>query len=154
MKSFRIFPIITAGLGGISPYLVTLSKNLVAAAPHTNVHFSDLIDFEYFAGLALIALIGATVALAFKETDLKKAFILGIGAPALIASTFRDSEQKTTSMAFPNLTTAAYADELPSPSASPSLTSQQYVHIEIQSPIPVTARFFDRKPRYRSNSTR
>src|ERR1700742_2187736 len=116
--SKRVNIIIAAALGGISPYLVTLAKSLVQATPHSNVHFADLLSSEYAVGLMLIALIGAMVGLLFKETDVKKAFVLGIGAPALISTTFTNAEKKV-GMAFPDLISSAYADTV-SASATPS----------------------------------
>jgi hypothetical protein len=143
----RPFTLIAAALGGISPYLVTLAKSLVAATPHTNIHFTDLINPEYFVGLILIALIGGVVALFFQETDLRKAFVLGIGAPALISSTFNSAQSSTntststpsptpTAMVFPNLITSVYASE---PPAAPA--SEPSININLQSPIPVIVHF-------------
>jgi hypothetical protein len=136
--------LMAAAVGGIAPYMVTLAKGLITAPP--TKHISDYVSVAYVVGLILIALIGAAVGLLFQEADLKKAFVLGIGAPALISSTYNSAESSTnpetgtpsptpTVMVFPNLITSAYAEPSVDPASEPS------ININLQSPIPITVHF-------------
>lgn len=72
--------IVLAGLGGLMPTICKLAATYVtnpeAALPQWNLFF----------GLGLFFFIGAILAYAFTETDLRRAFILGIAAPAIITN--------------------------------------------------------------------
>ncbi len=63
--------------GGMSPKLIELVPRLFA-----NVYPSG----GTFLGLLLLALIGGVVVRVYKELDLKKALVLGAGAPAILAT--------------------------------------------------------------------
>ena len=70
---------LAAGIGGIAPNLVNLAQGFTGDAPY-------LPGFIYYVGVAIFFGLGASVALIFAETDHRKAFILGISLPALIAA--------------------------------------------------------------------
>jgi len=75
MKKLPIF--IAASFGGISPNLLRLAVSLMKEE-------AELPGLTYALGLLIFALMGGIVAYIWEETDLKKAFYLGIGLPALI----------------------------------------------------------------------
>src|SRR5208282_9834 len=112
-------PLLAAAIGGISPYLVTLAGKFLTST--ANQHFSDFVTPLFFAGLVILALIGAAVSFFLQETDLKKAFVLGISAPALITSTVKSANSSGNGMTLvlPNFITTAYAQN---PAASVSQT--------------------------------
>lgn len=142
-------PLIASAIGGICPYLVTLARNLVTSK--STQHFSDFnVSWLFFVGLILLALIGVAVSFLFQETDLRKAFVLGISAPALISNTLNSAESsgKGLTMVLPNLVTTAYAQKAegsPESTASPVLgpVFGRAVNVTLQSPVPVHAEFFD-----------
>jgi len=137
-------PLLAAAIGGISPYLVTLAGKFLTST--ANQHFSDFVTPLFFAGLVILALIGAAVSFFLQETDLKKAFVLGISAPALITSTVKSANSSGNGMTLvlPNFITTAYAQN---PAASVSQTGNpifgRTVAITLQSPIPVNVEFLD-----------
>lgn len=70
---------LTAGFGGISPNVLKIAlaltgKNKVDAS----------VDLGYGIGLLLFAILGAGVALIWRETDFRRAFYLGLGLPSLM----------------------------------------------------------------------
>lgn len=69
--------------GGLAPFLLNLAHTLTEASPTDGVTVTPSVG--YFIGLVIFGVIGSFVAYAFKETDLKKAFFLGISAPAMIS---------------------------------------------------------------------
>ncbi len=69
--------LLSAAFGGISPNLFRLAVNLTQ--PN-----AELPQPTYFLGLLIFALMGAGVAYIWEETNLKKAFYLGLGLPAFI----------------------------------------------------------------------
>jgi|GEM_PF-2916044 len=75
MKKLPIF--IAAAFGGISPNLLRLAVSLMKEE-------AELPGITYALGLLIFAVMGGVVAYIWEETDLKKAFYLGIGLPALI----------------------------------------------------------------------
>lgn len=75
MKKLPIF--IAAAFGGISPNLLRLAVSLMKEE-------AELPGVTYALGLLIFAMMGGVVAYIWEETDLKKAFYLGIGLPALI----------------------------------------------------------------------
>jgi hypothetical protein len=76
--------LIAGAIGGMCPCLITLGKVCTTITP--GQHFVDVVSPWFFAGILVYAVLGLTVAFFFTEPDAKKAFVLGISAPALIAS--------------------------------------------------------------------
>ena len=74
MKKLSV--LISAAFGGISPNLLNLGISLTKGG--------TLPEWTYIIGLMVFAILGAGVAAVWKETDLKRAFYLGIGLPTLI----------------------------------------------------------------------
>ena len=142
-------PLIASAIGGMSPYLVSLAKNFITSKP--SQHFSDFVSPLFFVGLLLLALIGATVAFLLQETDLKKAFVLGISAPALISSTLSNAESsgKGLAIAFPNLVVTAHAQNIEPPGRLPAgQPSGRSLQIDLDSPVPVNIRLYGEKGNY------
>ena len=69
--------LLSASFGGISPNLFRLATTLTQEG-------GELPGLTYLIGLAIFAGMGLMVALIWGETDVKKAFYLGIGLPAFI----------------------------------------------------------------------
>jgi len=137
-------PLIAAGIGGISPYLVTLARDLVTSK--ATQHFSDFVSPLFFVGLLLLALIGAAVCFLLQEADLKKAFVLGISAPALITSTLTSANSSGNGIAhfLPGFITSAYAQRPADPdSATGTPVFGRTVNLNLQSPVPVNVKFLD-----------
>lgn len=67
-----------AALGGMAPTLVKQARIIADGGP--------LPRPAILVALVIYLTLGGCIALIFKETDLKKAFFLGIGVPALIVS--------------------------------------------------------------------
>jgi hypothetical protein len=77
----RITAVFTGFVGGMAPLLITVAHQLVEqtpGVPQKNVG-------QMIAGMLLFAAIGAFVVFAVGELELIKAFIQGIGAPAMIS---------------------------------------------------------------------
>ncbi len=70
-----------AGFGGIMPTLSKFGAALVADPT------SPMPAFGFLVGLGIYFLIGSIMSYAFAERNLKQAFLAGIAAPAIIAST-------------------------------------------------------------------
>lgn len=72
--------ILVAGIGGMAPNLakvgLDLVENLKQPAP----------EMKLYIGLVFLFICGAVVAIAFSETSIRKAFVLGISAPGLITN--------------------------------------------------------------------
>ncbi|MGJ7488226.1 hypothetical protein ACSFA2_23380 [Variovorax sp. LT2P21] len=68
-----------AGTGGVAPSLIHLAQGFIALNP-------DVPGVFYFFGVLIFFFLGALVAFFFAETSAKKAFFLGIGLPALVAT--------------------------------------------------------------------
>lgn len=68
---------LAGAFGGMSPKLVDLVPKLFA---------NEYPSTGYYIGLILLGIFGLVTVLIYKEIDLKKALVLGIGAPALISS--------------------------------------------------------------------
>jgi hypothetical protein len=71
---------LAGAFGGIAPNLLRMAISLTAAQ-HKQVT-DDL--SSYLLGMAVLAIIGGVVTVAWKETDLKKAVLLGVGLPSLL----------------------------------------------------------------------
>jgi hypothetical protein len=111
---------IASGTGGIAPSLMHLAQGFVKQNP-------DVPGLFYYFGVMIFFALGAVVALLFAETNAKKAFFLGIGLPALIATAQSQGTDKTVSL---NLIPSAYAQQantLSAPSVAASAPPLQQV---------------------------
>ena len=104
--------IILAGVGGIIPTVSRLASTYVTD-PSTPMPEPGL----YF-GLLLFFMIGAVLAFAFSETNIRQAFILGVCAPGIITNIvagFNDanSSKKTTLNVAPFISSAYAQDNMP-----------------------------------------
>jgi type II secretory pathway pseudopilin PulG len=140
----KLVPFLAGGVGGLCPYVIVVAKAFMTSKATT--HFSDIISPWYYIGVMLLALIGAVVCLLFQEVDLRKAFVLGISAPALISNTLSNAEGSKnglTAWALPNLITAAYAQNITTPATTPvaSPVFGRYLDIALQTPVPINAEF-------------
>lgn len=79
-KRATIECLIIGGIGGTMPTLTRLGAALVSESDPSLPHPTFLI------GLAIYFVIGAVLVYAFTETSVKRAFLAGIAAPALIAN--------------------------------------------------------------------
>ncbi len=70
------------GFGGVAPNLFRLASSLTRG--------DGMPELTYFMGMMLFASIGAGTALAFGETDTRKAMFLGLGLPAMFQSAAQD----------------------------------------------------------------
>lgn len=68
--------IVAAALGGIAPNMINLAILLTSDG--------ELPEYTYYLGLLIFLLMGAAVGFFWQETNLKRAFCLGISLPALI----------------------------------------------------------------------
>jgi hypothetical protein len=108
--------------------------------------FSAFVSPLFFVGLLLLALIGAAVCFLLQEADLKKAFVLGISAPALITSTLTSANSSGNGIAhfLPGFITSAYAQKPADPdSATGTPVFGRTVNLNLQSPVPVNVKFLD-----------
>lgn len=99
---------LAAGIGGMASVLIQLAHNLVS-----NEGFNGGIG--YLGGLAIFFGLGASVAIFYSETNAQKAFLLGIGLPALIATgqTVRQTGEPLRSVV--DIFPAAHAQTIPTP---------------------------------------
>ena len=70
---------LAAGVGGVAPSLIHLAQGFIRPTPEVPGPF-------YFVGVGIFFGLGALVAFVFAETNARKAFFLGIGLPALVAT--------------------------------------------------------------------
>jgi hypothetical protein len=109
----RIVAALAAGTGGISPNLLHVAQSMVKQVP-------DALPGPLFLGGMLIFFImGGAVALFFGENIPKKAFVLGIGLPALITTL---QAQHGPKVGLVDLIPSAYAQQAVQP-ASPQAQS-------------------------------
>jgi hypothetical protein len=85
--SKKLYPILAAAFGGISPNLLSLGIMLTGKQP-------EMPELTYILGLLIFAFMGAMMAIIWKEKDLKKAFYLGIGLPALIQTSISNISEE------------------------------------------------------------
>lgn len=106
---------LAAGTGGIAPSLVHLAQGFIKQDPSVPGLF-------YFVGVGIFFALGAIVAFVFAETNARKAFFLGIGLPALVATAQTQGLPKSIASA---LIPSAYAQAiaLPSPLPRPATSS-------------------------------
>ena len=95
---------LAAGFGGIAPNVFRVASELMGGrgAP----------EASYVIGVLIFMGIGAATALAFGETDSKKAFFLGLGLPAMFQSAAQDVSTAAARLEF---SPVAYAAELEEP---------------------------------------
>lgn len=105
----KLFVAIAAGTGGIAPNLIHLGQGMLQQLP------TAIPGLMYFGGMSIFFGLGAMVAMFFAETNARKAFLLGIGLPALIATAQNHPGRKVGLM---DLFPTAYAQ---SPAAIPSI---------------------------------
>lgn len=101
----RISVALAAGFGGVAPNVFRLATKMTAGdgAP----------EISYLIGMLIFAAMGAAVALAFEERELKKAFFLGLGLPAMFQSGVNDISSAANSAWL--VTPAVYASESEQP---------------------------------------
>jgi len=104
-----------AGSGGIAPSLVHLAQGFVQANP-------DIPGFFYFVGVAIFFVLGSLVAFFFAETQAKKAFFLGIGLPAIVATAQLPASGK---VAQASIIPTAHAQASAAPAAAASAAAAQ-----------------------------
>lgn len=107
--------IIFAGLGGTMPTLCRLASTY-ATDPGANPP-----GLGVYIGLLLFFAIGSILAGAFSESDLKKAFIIGVSAPGIItniASGVSDASSDQAKL-YNGIVNTAYAAEVPVPNSLP-----------------------------------
>jgi hypothetical protein len=71
--------IFAGAVGGVAPNLLRLVVHYSSPSPQ-----SIIINAPYFLALAGLAVLGGVVVWIFQETDLKRAFYVGIGLPSLL----------------------------------------------------------------------
>jgi hypothetical protein len=72
--------ILLAGFGAIAPTMFKLANSFISN-PTTPAP-----QFVYYVGIVIVYFFGACIARAFKETNTKKAFLLGLSLPGIISS--------------------------------------------------------------------
>lgn len=78
----KLFVGFAAAFGGVAPNVFRVATRLTGGA--------DLPGLSYLIGMLMFAAMGACTALFFEETELKKAFFLGLGLPAMFQSGVND----------------------------------------------------------------
>lgn len=109
---------IAAGTGGIAPSLVYLAQGFIKE----NLNVPGII---FFVGVAIFFILGAMVAIFFDEKEAKKAFFLGIGLPALIATAQTQEQGKINKFTSINFISSAYAQESMAPSSATKKIQQE-----------------------------
>jgi hypothetical protein len=75
-----ILTLLAGFAGGLAPFAINRAEALVG-----NPELKVKPSLSYIIGMLIFGVIGAVVAALFRELDLKKAFFLGISAPAMIS---------------------------------------------------------------------
>jgi hypothetical protein len=141
--------LLAGAAGGMAPFIITLGKTLTTLSPKE--HFVDAISPWYFLGVILFAVLGLGIVFFFSEPDIKKSFVLGISAPALISS-FLASPAGSTQM--PQASTTTEHAGIASLSVSsgfrfvvlPVADAQtREVNVSNQSSLVITANFYDQQ---------
>jgi hypothetical protein len=118
--------------GGLAPFAINLAQALVG-----NSQLTIKPSVGYIIGMLIFGIIGGVVAALFREVDLRKAFFLGISAPAMISLAAKSDSgaSKANSTA---LTPSSGAH------VSFSLVSSAYAQQESRSsPQPIDGRILD-----------
>jgi hypothetical protein len=140
--------LLAGAAGGMSPFLITLGKTLTTISPKE--HFVDVVSPWYFLGVILFAVLGLGIVFFFSEPDIKKSFVLGISAPALISSLLASPGGSTQT---PQASTIAEHAGVASMSVSgfmfvvvPVADAQtREVNVSNQSSVVITANFYDQQ---------
>jgi hypothetical protein len=123
--------ILAGAFGGIAPNLLRVAISLTATQ-HKSVTDDPAL---YILGMIVLAVLGGAVALAWKETDLRKAVLLGVGLPSLLQIAGLESSrpasgpsgkpptQTAISFSVP-LVSSAYAQTSAPVTTSPSFTGR------------------------------
>ena len=100
--------ILIGAFGGISTNLFRLAVNWVQGV-------SDIPEVTYWLGLILFAILGGIMVAIWKETDLKKAFYIGIGLPAIFQIGIGEInlDEQTSDFGSGFFVMEAYAETLP-----------------------------------------
>jgi hypothetical protein len=139
--------LLAGAAGGMSPFLITLGKTLTTIPPKE--HFVDVVSPWFFLGVILFAVLGLGIVFFFSEPDIKKSFVLGISAPALISSILASPGGSTQTQASTTTEHAGVASISGSgfmlvvlPVAD---TQTREVSVSNQSSVVITANFFDQQ---------
>lgn len=140
--------------GGLLPTLLVIGTQL-AKSNTTKID----IGLGIILGGMILGIIGGIVAWAFSETDRRKAFTMGVSAPALLASLITSASNntnppidasKTASMngAFSLISSAraqSVAPELPTINQSQTSIPNRSISLENNDALPITAELLDEK---------
>ena len=140
--------LLAGAAGGMAPFIITLGKTLTTLTPRE--HFVDVISPWYFLGVILFAVLGLGVVFFFSEPDIKKSFVLGISAPALISSFLASPAGSSQT---PQASTTSEHAGVASMSTSDLMfvvlpaadTQMRDVNVDNQSAIVITANFYDQQ---------
>ena len=148
--------LLAGAAGGMAPFIITLGKTLTTLTPKE--HFVDVISPWYFLGVILFAILGLGIVFFFSEPDIKKSFVLGISAPALISS-FLASPAGSTQMPQASATTEHPGiASLSTPGRFMFVgltmidTQTREVNVSNQSAVVITANFYDQQANLVSSS--
>jgi hypothetical protein len=140
--------LLAGAAGGMAPFIITLGKTLTTLSPKE--HFVDVISPWFFLGVILFAVLGLGIVFFFSEPDIKKSFVLGISAPALISSFLASPVGSTQA---PQASTTPERAGIASVSA-PGFrfvvlpvadTQTREVKVSNQSSVVITANFYDQQ---------
>jgi hypothetical protein len=132
----RIVAVLMGFVGGVAPLLITVANQLVNQPP--NLPQKNAI--QMILGMFLFAAAGAIVVFAVGELEPLKAFIQGIGAPAMIAVAWQQADAKKTTSNW-NLLPQAYAQ---GPSSTATSIPGRVLEIRPKGDIhTLTVEFFD-----------
>jgi hypothetical protein len=140
--------LLAGAAGGMSPFLITLGKTLTTIPPKE--HFVDVVSPWYFLGVILFAVLGLGIVFFFSEPDIKKSFVLGISAPALISSFLASPVGSTQT---PQVSATSEHAGVASMSVSGFMfvvlpvadTQTREVNVSNQSSVVITANFYDQQ---------
>lgn len=110
----KILAAVAAGTGGISPHLLHLAQSMIKQ------QVDAIPGPMFFGGVLIFFTLGAAVAVVFAETIPRKAFVLGIGLPALLTTL---QSQPGAKIGLADLVPSAYAQQSPQPAPAPSPAS-------------------------------
>lgn len=123
-KTKRIQSVTAGFAGGLAPFAINLAQALVG-----NSNLTVKPSIGYIVGMLIFGIAGAGMTYLFRELDPKKAFFLGIGAPAMIALAAKSNDSASREkgglgrtpvpQVSISLVSSAYAQEAPRSSAQP-----------------------------------
>ena len=139
-----ILTLLAGFAGGLAPFAINLAQALVG-----NSELKVKPGLSYIIGMLIFGIIGSVVAALFRELDLKKAFFLGISAPAMISlyaksdlsgSNGNSSAPASESPVSVLLISSAYA-QTESPSSSQAVTGR-ILEIQLNGTMPAATMIF------------